>query len=134
MRHREEAEDLVSEVVVTALVKRRLWVEGTNLRAWLFTIMHNTAVNEWRQFKRQESLSWEISAPPPTADPEAHAVTNDVIRALENMPSVQREVMQMLAIEGVQYGKASQVLGVPVGTVRSRLSRARASLRKAVDR
>ena len=133
LRSEEEADDLVQECVLRALTKRHLWQEGTDLRAWLFTILHNQFVNSVRQRARQ-GMSVDVS----DFDEDTHQVPRqdkrlelrDLDRALALLPEEQRAVILLVGLEGMAYETAAQVVGVPIGTVRSRLSRGREGLRR----
>jgi RNA polymerase sigma-70 factor (ECF subfamily) len=133
LRSEVEADDLVQECVLRALSKRHLWQEGTDLRAWLFTILHNLYVNHVRRSAR-EGLSLDVS----NIDKETghfpgqdkRLELRDLDRALARLPDEQRTVIFLIGLEGMDYATAAKVVGVPVGTVRSRLSRGREELRR----
>jgi RNA polymerase sigma-70 factor, ECF subfamily len=129
------ADDLVQESVTRALSKSRLFKEGTNLRAWLFTVMHNVHISNARRNKH-------IGAP---IDPDIAAATlatrpgqEDplILKALEKamriIPDTQRVAVILAGIEGMSYDEISDHLDVPVGTIKSRVSRGRGALRKAL--
>jgi len=135
-RNRERADDLVQDTLSRALVKEQFWQPGTNLRAWLFTIMHNQNVNNVRIAVR-ESRMVDIEQLPPmpaTTDPTASRQMFEFERALAQLPLEQRQVILLVGLEGMTYEHAAGILTVPVGTVRSRLSRGRDILRKLLDR
>jgi RNA polymerase sigma-70 factor (ECF subfamily) len=127
------ADDLVQECLVRALARLHLWQAGTNLRAWLFTILHNQNVNQIRRTVRA-GTTVELS----DAEPRLHRRASqneglelrDLDRALGRLPEEQRAVILMIGLEGMPYGEVAEVLGIPVGTVRSRLSRGRDALRR----
>jgi RNA polymerase sigma-70 factor, ECF subfamily len=127
------ADDLVQDTLVRALAKQHLWQEGTNLRAWLFTLMHNQHVNDVRRANREggnvdvEDMASVLVA---NTDPTASRQLRELERALARLPLEQRESILLVGLEGMRYDEAAAVLGVPIGTVRSRLSRGRESLRK----
>jgi RNA polymerase sigma-70 factor (ECF subfamily) len=129
------ADDLVQSCLMRDIGKQHLWERGTNLRAWLFTIMHNQHVNDIRHSAR-EGTSVEL-----TEVPELTAQSNaipslqlrDLERAIAKLPSEQREVILLVGLEGLAYEEVATVLNVPVGTVRSRLSRGRDQLRRLMD-
>jgi RNA polymerase sigma-70 factor, ECF subfamily len=127
------AEDLLQESLLRGLDKQHLWQEGTNLRAWLCTIVHNQYVNEIRRSVREGTaveLS-EVEEPlvrEPTQDKRLEL--RDLGRALKTLPREQRAAVMLIGFEGVGYEKAAEMIGVPVGTVRSRLSRGRQKLMK----
>ena len=127
------ANDLVQSCLVRAIAKQHLWERGTNLRAWLFTILHNQHVNNVRHSVR-EGTSVELGeAPELTAESNAIASLQlrDLERALAKLPIEQREVILLVGLEGMAYEEGvATVLDIPVGTVRSRLSRGRDQLRR----
>jgi RNA polymerase sigma-70 factor (ECF subfamily) len=132
-RNEHTADDLVQDCLVRGLSKQHLWVEGTDLRAWLFTIMHNQYVNSVRRAVRQGS-EVEVSDTEPSltrvANQSHRLELRDLDRALALLPEEQRSVILLVGLEGMAYEAVAQVVGVPVGTVRSRLSRGREALRR----
>jgi RNA polymerase sigma-70 factor (ECF subfamily) len=135
-RNPERADDLLQDTLVRALAKQDLWEPGTDLRAWLFTLMHNQNVNSVRRSLREgtavdvEQLSSALMA---TTDPTASRKLFELERALGQLPVEQREAILLVGLEGLAYEEAAAILGVPIGTVRSRLSRGRDSLRSLMD-
>jgi len=135
-RNRDRADDLVQDTLSRALEKEQLWQTGTNLRAWLFTIMHNQNVNNVRRDVREftaveiERVSTTL---PATTDPSASRKMVELDRALARLPLGQRQVILLVGLEGMSYEDTAGILGVPVGTVRSRLSRGRDTLRELLD-
>jgi RNA polymerase sigma-70 factor (ECF subfamily) len=134
-RNRERADDLVQDTLSRALVKEQFWQPGTNLRAWLFTIMHNQNVNNVRRAVRESRMvdMEQLSPMPATTDPTASRQMFELERALAQLPLEQRQVILLVGLEGMSYEDAAGILSVPVGTVRSRLSRGRDILRKLLD-
>ena len=131
-RDADGAADLVQSCVTRALAKQHLWHEGTNLRAWLFVIMRNIHRSELRKrFAVRRGLS--MAAPPsammPRSDPEMSYLLGEVQNALERLPAWQKEVLLQIALDERRYDHVAAELGIPIGTVRSRLSRARQRLR-----
>lgn len=132
-RDAHRADDLVQDTLVRALIKQDRWKAGTNLRAWLFTLMHNQYVNDLRRANRDggaidiEEISSSLVA---TTDPTASRQLYELDRALGQLPMEQREVILLVGLEGFSYEDAAEILAVPIGTVRSRLSRGRDSLRR----
>lgn len=132
-RNAVRADDLVQETLTRALRKEDLWQPGTDLRAWLFTIMHNLNVNEVRRLIKDETLvdiagcSSKLMA---TTDPTASCQLQELDRAISMLPEDQRQVVLLVGLEGMDYQDTAAVLNIPVGTVRSRLSRGRDLLRK----
>ena len=125
------ADDLVQSCLTRAIAKQHLWQYGTDLRAWLFTIMHNQHVNDVRRGVR-EGNNVELTEAS-TLAVESNAVPTLELRDLETaigkLPPEQRQVILLVGLEGMAYEEVAKVLKVPVGTVRSRLSRGRDQLR-----
>jgi len=130
------ADDLVQETLTRAVAKQHLWEPGTNLRAWLFTLMHNQHVNDVRRSVR-EGTTVDIddvqNAMASQSDASASMLLRDLERGLAALAVEQRQVILLVGLEGMSYEETAAVLGVPVGTVRSRLSRGRDALRKLMD-
>jgi RNA polymerase sigma-70 factor (ECF subfamily) len=135
-RSTAKADDLVQSSLVRALEKQHLWQPGSNLRAWLFTILHNQHVNDVRQSLRQGSPGpVEDAEPVWRAEPvvDASLQLRDLQRGINTLSHEQREVLLLVGLEGMRYEQVATILGIPVGTVRSRLSRARTTLRLLMD-
>ena len=130
------ADDLVQDTLVRAIAKQRGWQCGTNLRAWLFTLMHNQNVNGVRRSAREGAVEFDDTWPFPTAatDPAAGLSLRDLDRALARIPQERRQVILLIGLEDISYKEAATILDVPIGTIRSRLSRGRESLRILMDR
>jgi len=135
------ADDLVQETLARGWEKRRLWAAGTDLRAWLFTIMHNVFVNQRALALRdaqnvsldgdgEGGAAWQV---PVRASQQTHVELLEVLRELSRLPAEQREVLVLAAVEEMRYEEIAAILAIPVGTVMSRLSRARAKLRRAAS-
>jgi RNA polymerase sigma-70 factor (ECF subfamily) len=135
MKDRTEADDLVQDSVARALSRAHCFQPGTNLRAWLFTIMHNVHVNTIRQrVTRPEGASDEaLGRLVSPANQDDRVELRDMARALDTLPPEQRQVLLLVALEGLKYDEVATVLEVPVGTVMSRLSRAREALRRQLS-
>jgi RNA polymerase sigma-70 factor (ECF subfamily) len=130
------ADDLVQSCLTRAVAKQHLWQPGTDLRAWLFTILHNQHVNDVRRSVREGiSVAVEDLAPVLTVQSNAMASLQlrDLERAIAQLPQEQRQVILLVGLEGMRYEEVALILGVPVGTVRSRLSRGRDQLRRLMD-
>jgi RNA polymerase sigma-70 factor (ECF subfamily) len=134
------ADDLVQDALGRAWEKRALWQAGTDLRAWLFTIMHNVHVNQIA-LARREAGNVPLDADGESgvaAQVQARGNPIDRIEVLElveqmgRLPAEQREVLLLAAVEELRYEEIATVLRIPVGTVMSRLSRARDKLRRMV--
>ena len=128
---RARADDLVQDTLERALVKFHLWQPGSDLRAWLFTIMHNVYINQLRALPAGMTAGWDDEA----AQLAVRATQidwleiHDLQTALLRLPEEQREVLLLVGLEQMTYEEAAGVLGIPIGTVMSRLSRARERLR-----
>ena len=123
------ADDLVQDTLERAWRKLHLFRAGTDLRAWLFTVMHNVYVNQVRAAKLRYSDDASIEELP-LREPDADGlVVRDLDRALLALPPDQREVVLLVALEDMSYEEAARTLEIPIGTVMSRLSRAREKLR-----
>jgi RNA polymerase sigma-70 factor (ECF subfamily) len=134
-RSGDRADDLVQDTLVRAISKAHLWEPGTDIRAWLFTIMHNQHVNAVRQAIREQStvdIDGMASALVATTDPTASRQLRELESALARLPDEQREVILLVGLEGMSYESAAEILDIPIGTVRSRLSRGRGALRQVM--
>ena len=136
-RDQARADDLVQNSLVRAIAKQHLWQPGTDLRAWLFTILHHQNVNDVRNASRRgdgvpvEKVTPTLAA---VSDPTAALQIRDLERAMAALPEGQRQVILLVGLEGMRYDEvATTILGIPVGTVRSRLSRGRETLRILMD-
>jgi RNA polymerase sigma-70 factor (ECF subfamily) len=132
-RSGDRADDLVQDTLLRAPSKAHLWQAGTDIRAWLFTIMHNQHVNAVRWAIREQrtvDIDGMSSSLVAATDPTASRQLREFECALARLPDEQREVILLVGLEGMSYETAARVLGVPIGTVRSRLSRARDALRQ----
>lgn len=130
---RAAADDLVQDTLERALGKFHLWKRGTDLRAWLFTIMHNVFVNKLRSRRELSALDEEALEIPVRAAHDAALEVRDLERALLRLPAEQREVLLLVVLEDMTYEEAARTLDVPIGTVMSRLSRAREKLRAMME-
>jgi RNA polymerase sigma-70 factor (ECF subfamily) len=132
------ADDLVQDTLVRAWEKRRLWRAGSDLRAWLFTIMHNVHVNQFLM-RRHDSACESLDAEGAAGGVAVGAtqfeavVLGEVSAQLARLPIEQREVLVLAAVEELRYEQIARVLQIPVGTVMSRLSRAREKLRRTMN-
>jgi len=128
---RDGADDLVQDTLERAVRKFHLWKPG-DLRAWLFSIMHNVFVNQLKARKiapEVELDDMQIAAHVPTVN---SVDVIDLQRGLLTLAPEQREVVLLVALEDMTYADVSRALGIPIGTVMSRLSRGREKLRRAM--
>jgi RNA polymerase sigma-70 factor (ECF subfamily) len=127
------ADDLVQECVVRALTKAQLYKPGTNLRAWLFTILHNLYISDvrrngkWKQAPDPEAALNRLSVP---ASQTHSVMLRSVRKAMAALPNQQQLILHRVGVEGKSYKEVSDELGIPVGTVKSRCSRARNGLQQ----
>lgn len=131
------ADDLVQACVERALTRLHLFDEDRALRTWLFTILRNLYVNELRQKKRRgphintgDTSESELSRSPEQLN---RLAVIDVARALDELPDEQREVLILISVDEMSYKEIADVIGSPIGTVMSRLSRARNRLKVLMD-
>jgi len=135
VRNQDSADDLVQDTLLRALAKIHLWEPGTDLRAWLFTLMHNQYVNFVRRAVRegtQTSIDAAIDLGRAPSQQDSLKL-RDLRNALDRLPDEQRTVILLIGLEGMRYEEVAEILGVPVGTIRSRLSRAREALRAMME-
>ncbi|MFZ1909920.1 MAG: sigma-70 family RNA polymerase sigma factor [Burkholderiales bacterium] len=126
---RSAADDLVQDTLERAWAKFHLYRGGTDLRAWLFTVMHNVHVNRIRAQRPTDALAGDLPEVAQRAAQGDSLMVRDMDRALAKLPAEQREVLLLVVLEDMSYEEAARTLGVPIGTVMSRLSRARGKLR-----
>ena len=126
---RASADDLVQDTLERAWTKLHLYRRGTDLRAWLFTVMHNVHVTRVRSARATDPLEEEM---PELAQPASQGdslVVRDLDRAIVRLPDEQRAVLLLVTLEDMSYEEVARTLGIPIGTVMSRLSRAREKMR-----
>jgi RNA polymerase sigma-70 factor, ECF subfamily len=135
-RDETNARDLVQTALARALSRPHLFKPGTELRAWLFTIVHNEHANHVRRQLREgpkrtlDGLEHSCAVP---AGQVRQVEMREVSRGLARLPPDQRQVMTLIAVEGRRYDEVAAMLDVPIGTVRSRLARAREAMRRMLE-
>lgn len=142
-RNMHDAQDLMQQSYLRAIECKHQWQPATSLIAWLFAIMHSQWINELRSPQRRRQASFvsrddfgehtpsEADAEQivsPQADPEYLLMCKQVLHAVDALPEAQRLVMILVAVEGLSYREASDVLDIPIGTIMSRLARARITI------
>ena len=136
-RDRDAAEDLVQESLARAIAGARTWRPGHDLRRWLLAIVHNTHVSRRRRERTEaaalERAGWLAEGVAPAAQAE-RVLLGETVAALLALPEEQREALVLVAFDGVAYRDAADILGVPLGTLMSRLARGREALRAATGR
>lgn len=134
-RDRDAADDLVQDCVERALRKRLLWIPGRPLKPWLAKMLLNIFRDRWRKDARFATVDLDqvgaLAAPGCSA--EERLEVRAVWRALEKVPRDQREALLAVVVAGLTYEEAAAALGIPKGTLMSRISRARAKLKTEVD-
>jgi RNA polymerase sigma-70 factor (ECF subfamily) len=127
-----DAEDLVQRACLRGLERCHQLQPGTAPLSWMFSIVHSTWINELlaRSVRKRSSFDWnddflENLPDPIDRDPETQLMHRQIIDAVERLPDAQRVLMLLVAVEGLSYQQAADVLEVPIGTIMSRLSRAR---------
>jgi RNA polymerase sigma-70 factor, ECF subfamily len=138
--NREAADDLIQDTLERAWRKRGLWQPGSDLRAWLFTVMHNVHVNGVRSIRPMESLddneqgADRADAMPAAGSADSGVVLSELRAALARLSDEHRQVILLVGLEQMSYAEAASVLDVPIGTVMSRLARGRERLRRLLAR
>ena len=126
---RASADDLVQDTLERAWTKLHLYRRGTDLRAWLFTVMHNVHVNKVRATRATDPLDEEAPELAQRAVQGDSLIVRDLDRAIALLPAEQRSVLLLVTLEDMSYEEVARALGIQMGTVMSRLSRARDKLR-----
>lgn len=133
--NRPEADELVQECLVRALARVDSWNKIGDLRAYLFSIQHNIYVDyikSRRRMMEQQVQTFDVfPAIPPSQDLSLEV--RDLVRALGRLPEEQRQVVLLVALEGLSYQQVATIVGAPIGTIMSRLSRGREALRIMMD-
>ena len=137
-RNHHDADDLVQETLVKAIASANTYNPDKKLRIWLFAILHNTFVSSKRQFARRtraaaflDGLAEEEAATPPPQEKTLEA--RHTVRMMARLTTDQQAALSLIALEGMAYEEAAEVLDIPVGTLMSRLARGREALRKMMQ-
>jgi RNA polymerase sigma-70 factor (ECF subfamily) len=132
---RHDAEDLVQRACVRALERAHQLQPGTAPLSWMFSIVQSTWINELRarSVRSRSGMDWdddflETVADPAARTPEQQAMHGQIVKAVQQLPEAQRVVMLLVGVEGLSYNEAAEALDVPIGTIMSRLSRARQAI------
>ena len=132
LRNTDAADDLVQDCLERALRKRQLWRRQGSMRSWLFRMLYNVFLNT-RNTRRRERLVVPLEAIEPTMTEsprqEKYVEYRAIAQSLDQLPEQQYAAIMLIALEGFAYNEAAWILDVPVGTLRSRLSRGRETLR-----
>lgn len=131
-RDRDTADEIVQDCLERALRKRHLWKRSGGIRSWLFRILYRQSIDHHRRLRTDTILAEASvidSAVTQPANQEHRVDCLKIGEALDRLPTEQRAVVLLAALEGLPYDEIADITGVPIGTVRSRLSRARETLR-----
>lgn len=135
-RDRSAADDLVQDAAERIIARSTQFEAGTNFKAWAFTILRHRHIDGLRQAKRANLTDIgddpDAMLPPSLPNQEDHLILKDLMGAIGKLPGEQRETLALVVAQGMAYEEAANVIGCPVGTVRSRLSRARRALEIAM--
>ena len=135
-RNRADAEDLVQETFIKALAATESFRAGAEMRPWLFRIMHNVHVSAGRKAQRHKAYTERQALKDTPTQPASQVQRLEVkatLAALQRLPEHQREVVALIAFEDMSYADAAKVVGIPLGTFMSRISRGREALRRLLD-
>lgn len=132
-RNQDDAMDLVQDCAARALSARRIPKDEPSYRAWLFRILRNLVIDRARRLQRETNGLTAVDDPEARIDPERHGdeslISSLTVRlSMDKLAPAQREILALIDIVGLSYAEAAKFLGIPVGTVMSRVSRARAAL------
>jgi RNA polymerase sigma factor (sigma-70 family) len=135
LRDRDCADDLVQDTLERALSRWLLRRPDGDVRAWLFAILRNLHVSRWRRDCRHGTAVDlnDVATPSVAARQEAALEVHDVLAAMDQLPEEQKSLLLLVGVEDFSYDDAARILGMPIGTVMSRLSRARQKLRSLVE-
>jgi RNA polymerase sigma factor (sigma-70 family) len=134
VREPDMADDLVQDCLERALSRWYLRRSEGDLRAWLFTILRNLYINAYRARRRRGPIgTLDEALSTGTQDPESGIEARAALAALDQLPEDQKSLLLLIAVEGLSYEETAKVLGIPIGTVMSRLSRARQRFRTVVE-
>jgi RNA polymerase sigma factor (sigma-70 family) len=127
------AEDLLQETLLKAINRAETWQPGSDMRPWLFRIMHNTFISDLRRAKTRADAAPDLPVPVSPETQHSHIELQQVLRALDQLPEAQRGPIVLIALREMSYADAARSLEIPLGTFMSRLGRGREALRKLVQ-
>jgi RNA polymerase sigma factor (sigma-70 family) len=131
-RDAADAEDLVQDALTRAIAAADTWEPESNLRVWLFRILHNAHISNLRKAKVRRNARMELPEPVVEESQARRIEVQQVLAALEEIPEPQRRPIVLVALEEMSYADAAKALGIPIGTFMSRLGRGRQALRRAL--
>lgn len=134
----EEAEDLLQDALERAVSRLDQWREGTRLDSWMYRIIQNLRRSQSRapsaRYRGEMPAEESLQGADGVGETESRLLLRDVHRAFDRLPDEQRAVLLLVCVDGLAYREAAEVMGIPIGTVMSRLARARLELHRLVDR
>ncbi len=136
VRDHDVADDLVQDCLERALNKSNLWLRKGSIRSWLFRVLYNVHLNNQKSLRRWHMVGSGSDIDMRRVEPsrqEQYVECRDIAEALDMLPADQRAAILMIGLNGFAYEEAAWILGIPVGTLRSRLSRGREMLRSLMD-
>lgn len=131
--NRAWADDLAQDTLMKAWRSRRQFTAGTNMKAWLYVILRNQYYSDYRRLGRSTQLSDSMQPPATKGAQEANVALGDLSRALADLPADQREALILVGAGGFAYEDAARVCNCAVGTIKSRVARARRALETALE-
>jgi RNA polymerase sigma-70 factor (ECF subfamily) len=130
-RNPTDADDLLQEGLLKALVNIHQFTPGTNLKAWMFTIVRNTFYTNYKKKRREVAAPLEETGTVSTEATQEWTLTmEEVNTAMENLPGDQKQALMLVGTSGMSYERAAEVCGCALGTIKSRVSRGRTKLRE----
>lgn len=136
-RDHHDADDLIQESLAKAIAGAHTFDEGRSLRVWLFAILHNTFISSKRQYVQRTRAAAFIDAMSDqtvvSPEQEQRVEAHHTVRMLSRLSPDQQAALNLIALEGMSYHEAAEVLGIPVGTLMSRLARGRERLRRLLE-
>jgi RNA polymerase sigma factor (sigma-70 family) len=131
-RNAHDAEDLVQDTLTRAIAAADNWQPESDLRVWLFRILHNAHVSNMRKAKVRRDARLDLPEPVQEEHQPRRIEVQQVLAALRDIPEPQRRAIVLVALEEMSYADAAKALGIPLGTLMSRLGRGREALRRAL--
>ncbi|TCT42014.1 RNA polymerase sigma factor [Martelella mediterranea] len=133
--HQDLADDLVQDTIMKAWAKQESFTEGTNIKAWLFTILRNEFYSQMRKSGREIQDSDNVFTERMSTHPSQHGVMDlkDFREALNRLPDDQREAIILVGASGFSYEEAAEICHCAIGTIKSRIARARTKLQEMLD-
>jgi len=132
INHKDSADDLVQDSLERALTKSHLWTDSKPLKPWVFSIMHNIYANNARRYSRMPLLTPIQDLDDLHHSHEMDTSLNDMMNSLNQLTNEHREILLLIGLEQMSYAETAEILCIPIGTVMSRIARARKNLRSTM--